>query len=145
MAITPETSTDQSSVTTQEPLVTFVEAAGLALSRTDFARCVGDERIVRAALNASAVGDNVRERLSMFHMAELDEAWLAARLIDGCNCTALSFLNADRASIFCIEFPVRHSVLVQLCYICLFTLLIGLSCAGNIAVVWYALPFKFYL
>lgn len=66
----------------------------------------------------------------------LTEKWLKDRLLAGCNCTVLSLLNADRGSVFCIEFPVKHLPIVQLLYVCLFSLLIFFSSAGNIAVVW---------
>ncbi|KAI1726390.1 7 transmembrane receptor (rhodopsin family) domain-containing protein [Ditylenchus destructor] len=71
---------------------------------------------------------------------DISKQWVEERLKNfSCGCEDLSRANLGRAALYCDMFPAKHSVPVQLFYITIFSLLIILSCAGNIAVVWIVL------
>lgn len=107
----------------------------------DFPECISDGASITAVAQPNGV-NSTNIPIGAFDDGNfavdtlLTEEWLEDRLLAGCNCTVLSLLNADHGSVFCIEFPVKHLPVVQLLYVCLFSLLIFLSSAGNIAVVW---------
>uniref|UniRef100_A0A915CYZ5 G-protein coupled receptors family 1 profile domain-containing protein n=1 Tax=Ditylenchus dipsaci TaxID=166011 RepID=A0A915CYZ5_9BILA len=75
----------------------------------------------------------------MWSMSECRSAtWVEDKLnLDRCDCDSLS--RANSGIFHCMKFPFEHPLHIQLFYIAMFSLLILLSCAGNLAVVWIVL------